>query len=59
MDFNKINLGHILTIVALIGTLFAFWSRFEARLAVVETNVEWLVKTTSSVSHIAPPPSSK
>jgi hypothetical protein len=44
IDFKRINLGHILTIITLIGSLVVFSMRIEGRLVKIETHVEWLIK---------------
>jgi len=59
LDVNKINMGHILTIVSIIGATFVGYAKFESRVSVLENNVEWLVKVTANKYQVTPPPSSK
>jgi hypothetical protein len=59
VDFNRINLGHVLTIIGMIGTMAIFWAKFESRIAVLENNVQWLVGVTAKNYQVNPPASSK
>ena len=59
LDVNRINLGHILTIVSIVAAAFVGYAKFESRVSVLETNVQWLVQVTANKYQVNPPPSSK
>jgi hypothetical protein len=54
-----VNLGHLLTIIAMLASAMVFFSRFESRLCVVENNVKWLVEVTAKEYRIIPPTAAK
>lgn len=59
LDFKKVNLGHVLTIISILSAAFVGFSTFENRITRVETNVEWLVKFTAERYQVNPPTSNK
>lgn len=51
-DFWRINFGHVLTMVAMIGGLIMFFSRFEARISVLEAEIQWIKASQMKMEHI-------
>jgi hypothetical protein len=59
LDVHKVTTGNILTILSIMAAAFVGYAKFESRVSVLETNVQWLVQVTANKYQVNPPSSAK
>lgn len=50
--FWHFNIGHLLTLLGMAGTLIVMFSKFEARLSVIENDVGWIKQAISAKANL-------